>query len=73
MTAWVMSEGKISRGPYSIVRDSRGEFAVWFRADEHYGLLKRGFPGLAMAQKYCDEHAAKEAYQAKELGAVFTK
>lgn len=73
MTSWVMSEGKISRGPYSIVRDSRGEFCLWFCAGGHYGLLKRGFPGLAMAQKYCDEHAAKEAFLLKDLAAVSVK
>lgn len=70
---WTMHEGKISKGPYSIVRDTRGEFAIWFKVDEHYGILKRGLTTLDLAKQFTVDHAAKEAYQAKELGAVFTK
>lgn len=73
MNQWTMHEGKISRGPYSIIRDTRGEFCVWFRSDEHYGILKRGLDTLPNAKTYCDEHAAKEAFQAKDLAAVFVK
>lgn len=73
MTQWIMHEGKISRGPYSIIRDSRGEFTIWVRADEHYGILKRGLTTLDLAKQFTVDHEAKEAYQAKELGAVFTK
>lgn len=73
MTSWTMHEGKVSRGPYSIVRDSRGEFCVWFRADEHYGILKRGLTTLGEAKQFTVDHAAKEAFQAEHLGAVFTK
>lgn len=70
---WSMAEGKISRGPYSICADSRGDFAIWFRADEHYGILKRGFKTLEAAKEFTVAHEAKEAFQAKQLEAVFVK
>lgn len=70
---WLMSEGKISRGPYTICPDTRGEFCLWMKADEHYGILKRGFKTLVEAKEFSVAHAAKEGYQAKQLEAVFTK
>lgn len=60
MTEWSMQEGKISHGPYSICRDSRGEFSIWYKADDHYGILKRGFTTLDVAKKFSIDHAAKE-------------
>jgi hypothetical protein len=70
---WSMYEGKISRGPYSIIRDTRGEFSIWFKADQHYGILKRGFTALDSAKEYATAHAKKEVFQAKDLDAVFVK
>lgn len=70
---WAMHEGKVSRGPYSIVRDSRGEFCVWFRADDHYGILKRGLTTLDLAKQFSVDHAAKEAFLLKDLDAAAVK
>jgi hypothetical protein len=70
---WTMSKGKVSRGPYSICTDTRGDFAIWFRSGEHYGILKRGVKTLEAAKEFTVAHAAKEQFQAKQLVAVFVK
>lgn len=72
MTSWLMSEGKLSRGPYSICPGVRG-FSLWFRHEGHFGILKSQILTLDGAKKLADEHEAKEKYQAKQLEAVFTK
>lgn len=70
--SWTMRDGTLSRGNYSICPGIRG-FSLWYRHEEHYGILKREVGTLDEAKKLADAHQAKEDFLLKSLDAVSVK
>lgn len=58
---WVTRIGVVECPPYSIIRETRGDWSAWHNHEAKYGVLKRGFLTAQAAMVYCEAHAKNEA------------
>lgn len=58
---WLTRNGTISCPPYSIVRETRGDYSLWMNLESKYGVLKRDFTTAEAAKVFAENHAKVKA------------